>query len=76
MPLVNNQEWNAQGELIRDEWVEEPYLPLNGHQVVATLNAVLGVWALADAAHVAGVPIEHLIAEAEAWAVVASGELT
>jgi hypothetical protein len=73
MPLVNNQTWDANGNLILDEWVNVPYLPLVGHQVVATLNAVLGVWTLEDAANVAGVEPEHLIAEAQAWAIVASG---
>lgn len=68
MPLVNNQSWDTNGNLIHDEWVDLPYEPLTGHQVVATLNAVLSVWTLADAANVAGVEPEHLIAEAQAWA--------
>ena len=53
--------------LERREW-EEAYPPLTGHQIVATLNAVLGVWPLEDAANVAGVESNHLIAEAQAWA--------
>jgi len=36
--------------------------------VAATLNAVLGLWSLAEAAAVAGVPAEALVAEAESWA--------
>lgn len=68
MPLVNNQSWDSDGNLVFDEWVEIPYTALSGHQVIATLNAVLGLWTLADAANAAGVPAEHLIAEAEAWA--------
>lgn len=69
MPLVNNQSWDSDGNLIVDEWVDAPYGLLTGHQVVATLNAVLGVWTLTDAANVAGVEPDHLIAEAQAWAV-------
>ena len=69
MPLVNNQSWDSNGNLINDEWLNIPYIALEGHQVSATLNAVLGVWTLSDAANAAGVEPEHLIAEAEAWAV-------
>lgn len=69
MPRVNHQTWNADGELIEDFWVDEPYPPLVDHQVIATLNAVLGLWSLTDAANVAGVSEDHLIAEAVAWAV-------
>ena len=70
MPLVNNQTWGADGELVVDEWVEVSWPPLVGAQIVAVLNAVLGLWTTADAANVAGVPVEHLVAEAEAWAFV------
>jgi hypothetical protein len=69
MPLANNQSWDTDGNLVLDEWVEVPYTPLQGYQVVATLNAVLGMWPLSDAANAAGVEPEHLIAEAQAWAV-------
>ena len=69
MPLVNNQSWDGAGNLVEDVWVDVFYGPLTGHQVVATLNAVLSVWTLTDAANVAGVPADHLIAEAQAWAV-------
>jgi hypothetical protein len=71
MPIVNNQTWNAHGDLIHDEWVDVPYEPLAGHQVIATLNAVLGLWTLTDAANAAGVTEEHLIAEALAWREIA-----
>jgi len=37
--------------------------------VMATLNAVLGVWSLADAANAVGLTQQDLIAEAQAWAV-------
>jgi hypothetical protein len=69
MPIVNNQSWDSDGNLVLDEWVEMPYPALSGHQVVATLNAVLELWTLTDAANVAGVELAHLIAEAQAWAV-------
>jgi len=68
MPLVNNQSWDADGNLTHDEWTDVPYSPLTGHQITATLNAVLGVWPLSDAANAAGVSADHLIAEAQAWA--------
>lgn len=69
MPIYNNQYFNRDGELISEETIEVPYPALDRIQVVATLNAVLGVWTLEDASNIAGVPIEHLIAEAQAWAV-------
>lgn len=46
--------------------------PLEGTPLVATLNAVLGLWSLQDAANIAQLPEQALIAEAEAWA--AAGE--
>ena len=67
MPLVNNQSWDADGNLLVDEWVVVPYPPLQGYQVVAALNAALELWNLQDAANAAGVPVEHLVAEVEAW---------
>jgi len=67
--LIAEEVQDGRGNVLeRREW-EEAYPPLTGHQIVATLNAVLGVWPLADAANAAGVEPEHLIAEAEAWAV-------
>lgn len=69
MRTVHNKVFNKYGELLSEEIVEVPYPPLNRMQVIATLNAVLGLWTLQDAANVAGVSEEHLIAEAQAWAV-------
>jgi hypothetical protein len=37
-------------------------------RVAATLNAVLGVWPLDDAANAVGLTPADLVAEAEAWA--------
>lgn len=42
--------------------------PLDRIGVIATLNAVLGVWTLTDAANAAGVTPQQLIDEAEGWA--------
>jgi hypothetical protein len=42
--------------------------PLDRIGVVATLNAVLGVWSIDDAAHAADVSRQALIDEALAWA--------
>jgi hypothetical protein len=42
--------------------------PLDPAGVAATLNAVLGLWTLTDAANAVGLTPEDLVAEAEAWA--------
>jgi hypothetical protein len=42
--------------------------PLDLAGVAATLNAVLGLWTLTDAANAVGLTPEDLVAEAEAWA--------
>jgi hypothetical protein len=42
--------------------------PLDPAGVAATLNAVLGLWPLEDAANAVGLTAEDLVAEAEAWA--------
>lgn len=55
-----------------DEYdVDVPQQPLQGVQIVATLNAVLGIWSLQDAANAVGLSPAELIAEAQAWAVAA-----
>lgn len=43
--------------------------PLDTNGVIATLNAVLGVWPLQDAANAVGLTPQDLITEAESWAV-------
>ena len=45
--------------------------PLTTVEVLATLNAVLGIWSLQDAANAVGLSQAQLIAEAQAWAVAA-----
>jgi len=56
------------------EIVEVPNVhnPLDRLGVMATLNAVLGVWSVADAANAVGLSEQDLINEAQAWA-IASG---
>jgi hypothetical protein len=43
------------------------HTPLNTLGVIATLNAVLGLWSVEDAANAVGLTQEELIAEAQAW---------
>ena len=45
------------------------HTPLKTEGVIATLNAVLGLWSVEDAANAVGLTQEELIAEAQAWAV-------
>jgi hypothetical protein len=54
--------------------VPDIQVPLDAVGVVATLNAVLGVWSLSDAANVAGVTPDDLIREAQAWAIAQQGD--
>ena len=46
----------------------DEFAPLGPSGVAATLNAVLGIWSLQDAANAAGVTPDDLIREAQAWA--------
>jgi hypothetical protein len=46
--------------------------PLDAAGVMATLNAVLGIWPVEDAANAVGLTPDDLVAEAEAWAVAGS----
>lgn len=47
--------------------------PLDPSGVIATLNAVLGIWTLEDAANAAGLTPDDLIREAQAWAAAQVG---
>ncbi len=49
--------------------VVDVQIPLNTSGVMATLNAVLGLWSLQDAANAVGLTEQDLINEAQAWAV-------
>ena len=68
MRTIYWEQQDGKGNVLDFGSYEEPYEPLASYQVVATLNAVLGLWTLADAANVAGVEPDHLVAEAQAWA--------
>ena len=49
------------------------HTPLDTLGVYATLNAVLGLWSLQDAANAAGLTPNDLIREAQAWAAAQLG---
>ena len=66
--IVNNQSWDCDGNLVSDEWFDLPYEPLDSIGVMATLNCVLGLWSLTDAANAANCEPDHLISEAQSWA--------
>ena len=55
--------------IVEEYEIDVPQQPLQGVEVLATLNAVLGIWSLQDAANAVGLLPEHLIVEAQAWAV-------
>lgn len=57
--------YDPAGKLLATEWV--PSEPLDAAGVAATLNVVLGVWPLTDAANAVGLTPDDLVAEAEAW---------
>lgn len=48
------------------------HAPLDQIGVVATLNAVLGIWTVEDAANAVNLRPEDLIAEAQSWALGAA----
>ena len=57
--------------IVEEYDIDVPQQPLRGIEVLATLNAVLGVWSVQDAANAVNLLPEELIAEAQAWAVAA-----
>lgn len=57
--------------IVEEYEIDVPQQPLQGVEVLATLNAVLGIWSLQDAANTVGLLPEDLIAEAQAWAAAA-----
>jgi len=57
------------GQLLTFEQPDPPRAPLDAAGVMATLNAVLGLWSVGDAANVVGLTPDDLVAEAEAWSV-------
>ena len=73
MVVMRNQTWDIFGNLLKEEIVEEQQnnVSLDVFGVIATLNAVLGIWSLEDAANAVGLSEQDLVAEAQAWAVAA-----
>jgi len=49
------------------------HTPLDTAGVIATLNAVLGIWDIQDAANAVGLTPQDLINEAQAWAAAQLG---
>lgn len=68
MRTIRWEEQDGHGNVLASGEEQVPYDPLDGYQIVAALNAVLGIWTLQDAANAAGTSPEHLVAEVEAWA--------
>lgn len=69
MTRINvNQKWDINGNLVFEEVVEHQHSPLGPNGVFATLNAVLGIWSLSDAARAVQLPEDFLILEAQSWA--------
>lgn len=67
--INHNQTWDADGNLISEEFVEVTPASLNELGAVVTLLVVVGVLSLADGANAAGLTPNHLVHEAQAWAV-------
>jgi hypothetical protein len=65
---ITNYTWDSHGNLISEEVIPYVHTPLGPNGVFATLNAVLGLWPLQDAANSVGLLPENLIDEAESWA--------
>lgn len=68
MRTIRWEEQDGNGNVIASGEENVPWEPLHEHQVIAALNAVLGIWTLQDAANAAGTTPEHLVAEVNAWA--------
>ena len=66
---MRHEIYDSTGLIYVGELPDPPRSPLDAHGVAATLNAVLGMWPLDDAANAVGLAPEQLVAEAEAWAV-------
>jgi len=50
----------------------DTHSPLDTNGVMATLNAVLGIWSVEDAANAVGLTPQDLVHEAQAWALGAA----
>jgi hypothetical protein len=62
------------GQTLTYEVPDPPRAPLDAAGVMATLNAVLGLWPVEDAANAVGLTPDDLVAEAEAWAVASEAQ--
>ena len=69
--LGGHDESKPNNNIVEEYEVDVLQKPLSGIEIVATLNAVLGVWSLQDAANSVNLTTEQLVAEAQAWAVAA-----
>ena len=62
---VGTEPWNDEDR----QWIAATTPPaLEPAGVIATLNVVLGLWPIIDAANAVGLTPEDLVAEAQAWA--------
>ncbi len=71
MPALRVMRYAEDGTLLSDETVEVPHAPLPPEGVAATLNVVLGLWPIEDAANAVGLTPADLEAEALAWSLAA-----
>lgn len=65
---MRHEIYDSTGLIHVGELPDPPRFPLDAAGVAATLNAVLGVWPLDDAANAVGLTADDLVAEAQAWA--------
>jgi hypothetical protein len=68
-----NEVTDTEGNVTVVETGEVPFWPLESPQVAVVLLICKGVITLQEGINITGLPAEHLINEAEAWAV--AGEL-
>jgi hypothetical protein len=71
---MHNHYTDPQGVTHTWETPDPPQTPLDPTGVIATLNVVLGLWPIVDAANAVGLTAADLVAEAEAWAMGPSDE--
>jgi len=69
--LTQNMAWNEQGQPYAVD-VVIPYWELDAAGVAVTLLVVKGLLTLEEGANVLHLAQEHLISEAEAWAIAGS----
>lgn len=68
-PGMSNFYIDPNGNIHELSTVRPQPVELNDIGVIATLNAILGIWSLKDAANIAGVSEQDLVDEAIAWSV-------